>query len=234
MTLLETLFVMAVIAILLGVSLTGVSSMSTPRRQTAVTSLKGVLDQARAHAVASRKYTALMVVDGIPQAGVEPLNLVKHAVFEVGEPDEDGIYTTISRQITEWKSLPDGVCFVKNLAGHPTVLDLPLNRAQFQVRGLAGSGYPDATLGFLPGSPSRLLAGVVFAPNGSVVSPRLTPAVPHLDLHLVEGTVDSSGTGTSVTPSHDPPRMEGVRLTRLTGVTRYVDFSPNANPPAAP
>lgn len=230
MTLVEVTVVMAIIAILMGVSIAGLSNMSTPRRQAAVTAFKGAIDQTRAHAIATRKYVALMVVDGVPTDSVEPLNLARYAVFEVGEQAADGQYVTVSRQITEWKLLPDGICFAKGLTGKPTILDLPLTPNQYKVKGVSGAGYPDVELKFLPGEPVKMLAGVVFAPNGAVASPRLSPTVPNLDLLLVEGTVNASGPNTSVIPSNDPPRIEGIRLTRLTGVSRYYNDTPTTAP----
>ncbi|WP_081452835.1 pilus assembly FimT family protein [Verrucomicrobium spinosum] len=223
MTLVEVTVVMAIIAIMMGVGIAGLSNMSTPRRQTAVTTLKGTLDQARAHAIATRKYVALMVVDGVPPESVEPLNLCKYAVFEVGSPGTDGQYATDSKQVTEWKSLPDGVCFAKGLAGKPTILDLPLTLDQYRVRGISGAGYPEVELRFMSGNTFKMLPGIVFAPNGAVATPRLSAVVQNLDVLLVEGRVDAAGTATSVTPSHNPPRIEGVRMTRLTGISRYYD-----------
>lgn len=236
MTLVEVMMVTAILAILLGVSISGLSNMSTPRRQTAVTMLKGSLDQTRAHAIASRRYTALMIVDGVQVDTIEPLNLVKYAIFEIGEPGTNGQYVTIvpPRLISEWKSLPGGVCFVKGMNGKPTVLDLPLTVDQFKVRGLSGSGYPNAVLNFTTGSPATLLAGIVFGPNGAVAAPRLTPNVQNLDLMLVEGVVEMSGSTSSVRPAHDPPRIEGVRLVRLTGVSRYLEDRPFNSSPSQP
>jgi hypothetical protein len=162
-------------------------------------------------------------VDGVPPESVEPLNLSKYAVFEVGSPGTDGQYTTDSKQVTEWKSLPDGVCFAKGLTGKPTILDLPLTLDQYRVRGITGAGYPEVELRFMSGNTFKMLPGIVFAPNGAVASPRLTAVVPNLDVLLVEGRVDMAGTATSVAPNHNPPRIEGVRMTRLTGISRYYD-----------
>lgn len=233
-TLIEMLVVMAVIGIITGVSLAGIT-FSTPRRQVAVSTLKGVLDQTRAYAVEKRKYTAFMVVDGLTDDSMESPNLRKYAVFEVGELSTTGEYVVIqpARQVTEWKTLPTGVVFLKNDPNYPSALDSSVtsNIESVKIRTIrsgtnAGSpmgAYPTVDVRFSSQSTPVQLPGIVFAPTGAVASPRLANAGTLLNVCIVEGTSATTG-GTSRSVRNQPDSItEGVRLARLTGVTRYLD-----------
>lgn len=228
-TLVEMIVVVAIIGMVVGISLTGLN-FSTPRRQAAVSNLKGVLDQTRAHALESGKYTALMVVDGMDDGGVDTANLRKYAVFEVGELGNAGEWIVVepARQVTNWQSLPEGVAFLKDLPGFPTVLDTTVvsNSDLMKIRTLKsadGTGaYPEASPTFSSEGRKRL-PGVVFSPKGSVAAPRLVGSGQLLCLRVVEGTVESAGGTSTVRPTHDPALAEGVVISRLTGTTRYLD-----------
>jgi type II secretory pathway pseudopilin PulG len=232
------LVVMAIIGLVVGISLTGLN-FSTPRRQAAVSNLKGVLDQTRAHALESGKYTALMVVDGLNDGGLDTANLRKYAVFEVGELGTSGEWVAVepARQVTSWQSLPDGVAFLKDLPGFPTVLDTTLvsNPDLMKIRTLKsanGTGaYPEADLTFSNDGRKRL-PGVVFSPKGSVASPRLVGSGQLLCLRVVEGTVETADGSSTVRPTHDPALAEGVVISRLTGTTRYLDPIKGGDPAA--
>ncbi len=224
-TLTEVLAVLAIIVLLFGLGIPALTGfLSTPSRATAAASLMASLEESRATAMEQNQYVGLYIVDGISG---DDANLKKYAVFRVATMGSNGAFEGLAEpeQITEWRTLPDGIVFMKgNPASFPSLLDLPRNASTMGLRSVGSNPYyAKVELRYRDDKPQANLPCVIFAPNGGLAAPNGGSAA-NVDLHLVEGVVELGAGQSQVTVTSNPVRAETIRIGRYTGVPRFIPW----------
>lgn len=202
-SLVELLVVMAILSILLVAAIPVFSNNSNRERQASREMIKGHLQQARAHAIASGTATALAIptLAADPELGARAISLV-----EVENPA--GKYLPIKdgngkdRQLQRWGKLPANFYFLSSSqisTAQPTVLD---------------SG--DLLTVILNGK-SLDCHIIVFSPNGQIVRPasgtKITLAIGQ--------AADRNGSLTLTDKTGGSPVFDLLEINRLTGRTSF-------------
>lgn len=142
-SLVELLAVLGVITLLLALVAPSAVSLH-PARKTAAHELKGFLEHARGQAIArGREVYVAFADDGFPN---DTAPYRAYAAFVAAGDEQHGhIHDQEIEQISEWRTLPEGIVFVggeefETVPGARlrTVMDAPDRRA-FPVRGKSGS-----------------------------------------------------------------------------------------------
>lgn len=132
---------MGIVSLLLALSVPGLVS-SYPSRKTAVYELKGFLESARSEAVTRKREVYVAFADKSFPGETGPYRAF--ASFAAMEGEKHGVIgNQVLEQISEWRSLPDGIAFVHGKefetideAAFRTILDSPYRRIfETRVRG---------------------------------------------------------------------------------------------------
>lgn len=198
-TLIELLVVMGIIAILLVVTIPAVTSLSkSGGRKTAISSLIGAIEQARAEATKSGEKTYVVFPTFSASAAASTLDRYNYRAYAIFRFDPAN--PTQPKQLTSWKTLPIGVSL-----RHGSLAALPDTAAL----------SPPITIAFPPdASATPDFRCIQFDSTGAV-------ELPNNDVTLVvfEGAVN--GAAETVTSEKDasgnPLATESLKLSRLTG-----------------
>jgi hypothetical protein len=147
---------MAILMVLAGIAISGLSDSAHNARQITREMLRTHLQQARAHAIATRHHTALVIPDrDSGKSGLRAISLIEVEHVDGGYAPiraEHGI----DRPLQRWTKLPQNFHFVTHsmVGSHqPTVLD------------------HDHRLTVIQGGVEIRCHMIVFAPNGQITSP---------------------------------------------------------------
>lgn len=192
---------MGIIAILLVAVIPVVNSLSkSGGRKAAISSLLGVIEQARTQAIKGGQatYVVFPTFTGGSQSTLERYHHKSYAIFE-----DDPATPAVPKQLTNWKTLPAGVALRSTGSGKLSDLSDTSTLA------------PSLTLNFGPEPAATCVFRCVkFAANGEVESPPN-----NVTLTVFEGYVN--GTSEVITGSKDgsgnPSAAESIKIARLTG-----------------
>lgn len=200
-SLIELLVVMAILMVLVGIAVSGFSNSSHNARQTSREIAKTHLQQARAHAISSRNYTALV----IPARDSGGKGLRALSIIEVERMD--GSYTPLYNEnddallLQRWTTLPQNFHFVTHSlieSAQPTVVD------------------HEQTLTILQRGHEIECHMIVFAPNGQIASP--SSGAP---IHIAIAQVARNGNTFHISEiSNHKPVFDLLLVNRLTARTR--------------
>ena len=225
-TLVEMLTVMAIIAILLGVTIPAIRGINgTGSRKSAVRTMMGVLDQARMLAISDGKAT-YVVFAGSNLVGTAADTMVGHsyAVFE-----DNASFAPVQR--SAWINLPAGVSF-KVASDFDTLVNRPLAASEPTFNVVSPKGGEAVTV-------TRQLPYIKFDSTGAVDAALANDAeAQHFRVLLFDGIVTSTGTENSTrSASTDLTRQnflfDEIRINPATGRAKYtLDPSDNLSPTA--
>lgn len=199
----ELLVVMLILTILM-VAVAPVFMKSSQRsRQSARELVKGHLERARSHAIASATNTAFIIPDynAGNEIGGKMLGIAE--VRWVTTPGQQNGNYEITKVLQRWESLPGNmVVLPQNTSGHPraTVMEQAL-RAPMTLSGKAIAG-----------------AVIVFSPSGQIVS----PAEGTMEIILGQGRV-IGGQVTATEKTGNRVSYDLLQINRLTGRARQLD-----------
>lgn len=202
-SLIELLAVMAILMVLAGIAISGFSDSSHNARQISREILRTHLQQARAHAIATRHHTALV----IPDRDSGKLGLCAISLIEVELVDGD--YTPIRTEhgivkpLQRWTNFPQNFHFVTSSmigSDQPTLLD------------------HEKRLTVVQGSTEIRCHMIVFAPNGQIISP--SSGAP---IHIAIARVARNGSSFRIieNSAHEPV-FDLLLVNRLTAKTRNI------------
>lgn len=188
-TLIELLVVIGIISVLLVAVIPVVNSLSkSSGRKGATSNLLGAIEQARAQAIKDGRATYIVFPtfsSGTAQSIMERYNYKSYAIFE---DDPAGSAPT---QLTNWKTLPQGVSLRIAISSSP---------------------WTPISFNFSPIGVTQSFPCIKFNASGEVESP--TPASGPIQLSIFEGYVDGSG---SEVQTSKPIITETINISRLTG-----------------
>jgi prepilin-type N-terminal cleavage/methylation domain-containing protein len=203
-SLVELLVVIAIISILLVAAFPIFTNNSNSARQASREIIKGYLQQARAHAIASGNATAL----AIPVLGSDPaLGARSASLVEVEVDNSSGSYEPIQengqdRLLQRWGKLSGNFYFLTAAqanAPKPTVLETT-NTLQVTSKGKTFS-----------------CNAIVFAPNGQIVQP---PSGIIIAIAMGQA-INRNGSLTLTDRKNGQPVFDLLQVNRLTGRTRF-------------
>ncbi len=199
----ELLVVMVILMILLVAAAPVFMKSSQRARQSAREMVKGHLQRARAHAIATGVATAVIVPDysagndlGGKMLGIAEVNWV-------ATPNASGGAYQISKMLQRWESLPGSMLVLSQASTrHPrtTIMEQSL-RSPMTMAGKAITG-----------------AVIVFSPTGQVIS----PADGAMEIVLGQGNV-RAGQVTATEKNGNRISYDLLQINRLTGRTRQID-----------
>lgn len=219
-SLIELLTVIGIISILLALSVPGMIS-TYPSRKTSIYEVKGFLESARSEAVARKREVYVAFADSAFPGDSGPYRA--YASFAAVEGDKHGVIGDQElEQISEWRSLPEGIIFVHGEhfeilegASFRTVFDSSFRR-DFTSR-MGDGEIETARLPFL-----------LFSTNGRVLVPSYFE-VDALHVGIAEGHYerdDNALVFTGRRPSLDGegmfPQTECIALEYYTGRSRVI------------
>ncbi len=209
-TLIELLAVMAIVAMMMGLSIVGFQSVSRgASMRGSLAAVRSTLGLARQHAITNLKDTYVVFLDQNTGYGnierLKPMANRGYAVFEV-DPD---IPTLGGTFITEWRELPTGVIFDRTNPNSANVFNASRTLANVPVLRDGGNfGSVNASE-----YEFRTMHAIGFRPTGKAVHNGY-------HLYLVEGTVD-------VVPGQPVPEVlttgeiaVNLYVNALTGIVR--------------
>jgi prepilin-type N-terminal cleavage/methylation domain-containing protein len=201
---LTELMVVMLILMILMVAVAPVFMKSSQRsRQSARELVKGHLERARSHAIASATSTAFIIPDYIAGNVIGGKMLGIAEVRWVTPPGQQNGNYEITRVLQRWESLPGNMVILpQNASGHPraTVMEQAL-RAPMTLSGKSITG-----------------AVVVFSSSGQIVS----PASGTMEIILGQGRV-IGGQVTATEKAGDRVSYDLLQINRLTGRARQLD-----------
>lgn len=200
----ELIAVMAIITILLAIAVPALSDSSANARQSSREIIKSHLQQARAHAIAKRTATALIIP--IQSTGN---GLGAHALSLIEVQRVDGQYLPLGEAhaalLQRWTRLPKNFHFVSSAvigSAQPTVMDY------------------EETLTFIHGDKETVCQMIVFAPNGQITYPPSGAPI-----HIAYAPVTRNGNSFRITQFTDrKPVFDVLLVNRLTGRTRNLSL----------
>jgi prepilin-type N-terminal cleavage/methylation domain-containing protein len=202
-SLIELLVVMAIVLALAGIAANGIFGSSQNARLTSRDRVKVKLQQARAHAIATRNPTALIVPVGISgKYALRAMSLIEVEKIDgryVPMENENGDTALVQR----WTVLPGNFHFVTNRmigSEQPTVVDLE-NTLTIRQRG----NEIDCHM-------------IVFAPNGQIAWPSSGSPI-HIAIAQVAGNRNSFRISEI---SNEKPVFDLLLVNRLTAQTRSI------------
>ncbi len=190
--------------ILAGIMVSGISNSSLNARQTSREIIKNRLQQARAHAIATRKLTALIIPvrDSRWKAGLHAISLIEVEQVNgefVATKDENGDAVMSQR----WTTLPQKFHFVTNSmcrSDLPTVVDY------------------EKTLTISQRGQEMECHMIVFAPNGQINYP-----LPGAPIHIAIAQIARHGNTFRISQiSNHEPVFDLLVVNRLTARTRSI------------
>jgi type II secretory pathway pseudopilin PulG len=198
-TLLEILLVMGVIAIMMGVLVPAVTSLSKSNgRKAAIANLLGGIEQARAEAIKSGQaaYVVFPTFGSGAQSTLDRYNYRSYAIFE-----DDAASPGNVKQLTGWKSFPTGVAL--RAAGTAALSNLAD----------PGALTPPVAFSFAPDADAAPLKCFKFNSNGEIQAPAA-----NVLLGVFEGYVDNgSEVATTKDGSGNPSAVEYLTVSQFTG-----------------
>lgn len=205
-TLVELLAVIAVIVLLMVAGIPLLSDPSTHGRQTSREILRAHLQQARGHAIASGRATA-MIIAGHDGGSVRTGGLM--TIAEVEAQPAGGNPFRVTRLIQRWTLLPENMFFLNQSAvrsSQPTMMDSPpIVDAEYQKKPLG-------------------CHAVIFSPDG-----RITHPADGMPLTLAIGKGQQAQGGVIATQKSDGKVVfDLLRINRLNARARILD--PGATP----
>src|SRR5437016_418361 len=197
-TLLELLVVIGIIAILMGLLVPAVTSLSKSNgRKAAIANLLGGIEQARAEAIKSGQatYVVFPTFASGAQSTLDRYNYRSYAIFE-----DDAANPGSVKQLTAWKSFPIGVALravgtaaLSNLADPATLT-------------------PSVAFSFAPDPSAAPLKCFKFNSNGEVQAP-----AGNVLLGIFEGYVNGNEVATTKDGSGNPSAVEYLMVSQFTG-----------------
>lgn len=202
-SLIELLAVMAIVMILAGITVSGFFDSTQNARQTSREIVKTHLQQARAHAIATRNHTALIIpLRASGKSGLRALSLIE--VEKI-----DGRYVPMAKEngdaalVQRWTALPRNFHFVTNSmieSEQPTVVDHEKILTILQQR-----NEIDCHM-------------IVFAPNGQIAYP--SSGAP---IHIAIAQVARNRNSFRISEiSNQKPVFDLLLVNRLTARTRVI------------
>jgi prepilin-type N-terminal cleavage/methylation domain-containing protein len=201
-SLVELLAVIAIMALLIAVVVPVFTDPANSARQASREIIKGQLQRARAHAIASGSATAIAipVLATGGDLGVRAISLfevVKNGA--VYEPVKDA--SGVEKQLQRWETLPGNFHFLPATlisSPKPTIVDA----AETLL-----TNYKDKVV---------TCHLIVFAPNGQIV-------LPSSETHIAIARATNSGSSLSLTQkTNGQPVFDLLQVNRLTGRTRTI------------
>jgi prepilin-type N-terminal cleavage/methylation domain-containing protein len=199
----ELLVVMGILMILLAAAAPVFMKSSQRARQTAREMVKGHLQRARSHAIATGASTAVIVPDYSAGSEIGGKMLGIAEVNWVSSPTASGGAYQVSQMLQRWESLPGSVHVLSQATTrHPriTIMEQSL-RSPVMMAGKAISG-----------------AVIVFSPTGQIIS----PANGAMEIVLGQGSV-KAGQVTATEKTGNRVSYDLLQINRLTGRTRQID-----------
>ena len=200
-SLIELLVVIAIVLTLGGIAISGLSNSSHTARQNSRELVKAHLQQARAHAIATRATTALVIpIKSSGENGLHAISMIEVKRTDVGYApveNENGEAALLQR----WTKLTKSFHFVTNtMIGSDllTVVD------------------HEETLTILHHGSEIECHMVVFAPNGQITYP-----IAGAPIHIAIAEVAHKGDAFSISQmTNDKPVFDLLVVNRLTSKTR--------------
>ena len=194
---------MGILMVLLATAAPVFMKSSQRARQTAREMVKGHLQRARSHAIATGASTAVIVPDYSAgnEIGGKMLGIAE--VNWVSTPTASGGAYQISQMLQRWESLPGSVHVLSQATTrHPrtTIMEQSL-RSPMMMAGKTISG-----------------AVIVFSPTGQIIS----PANGAMEIVLGQGSV-KAGQVTATEKNGNRVSYDLLQINRLTGRTRQID-----------
>jgi prepilin-type N-terminal cleavage/methylation domain-containing protein len=198
-SLIELLVVIAILTILAGIAIPVISNSSSNTRRTAREIVKNHLQQARAHAIATRNHTALIIPDS--ESGANGLCALSLAEVE----KIDGKYEVIENEhgasslLQRWAKLPKNMHFISNtiMEREPsTILD------------------HEQKLSILASGKETECHMIVFAPNGQIDYPTAGSIIQIAIAQLDKGQIADR--------SDSEPVIDLLLVNRLTGKAQSI------------
>lgn len=203
-TLVEMLVVLAIIAIVTLVAAPLFTNPADNGRQSAKVLLRSHLNQARAHALATGKPTAVL----IPDSRTTESNGGLLGIAEVESSGGPNPPYRVTSLIQRWISLPDTMFFLGSSALNLPVVPLtdrePVAKATYRTREVD-------------------CYGVVFAPDGRIIYPAADGKP--LALAIGQGRRTPSGVTSTLRGGGGKPIHDLVQVNRLNGRMRSLDPS---------
>jgi prepilin-type N-terminal cleavage/methylation domain-containing protein len=199
----ELLVVMVILMVLLVAAAPVFMKSSQRARQSARELVKGHLQRARSHAIASGKATAVIIPDYAAGSDVGGKMLGLAEVNWVSTPENSSGSYQITQLLQRWDSLPGSMIILpQSTAGHPRITIMeqamrsPMTYARRNITG----------------------AVIVFSPNGQIVSPPSGA----MEILLGQGKV-AGGQVTATEKNGNKVSYDLLQINRLTGRARQID-----------
>jgi len=198
-SLIELLVVIAILTVLAGIAIPVISSTSSNARRTSREIVKNHLQQARAHAIATRNHTALIIPDR--ESGENGLCALSLAEIE----KKDGKYAAIENEhgsdslLKRWSKMPKNVHLISN--------------AMMECEALTILDHEEK-LSVLDRGKETECHMIVFAPNGQIDYP---PA--GTTIHIAIAKLDK---GQIADRSDGKPVFDLLLVNRLTGKAQSI------------
>ncbi len=196
-SLIELLVVITIFTILVGIAIPVISGAPSNARRTSREIVKNHLQQARAHAIATRNHTALIIPDR--ESGANGLCALSLSEIE----KKDGKYTAIENEhgstslLQRWSKLPKNMQFISNAMMECEALTILDHEEKLNIQ-----DHGKETECHM----------IVFAPNGQIEYPSAGTAI-----HIAIAQLDK---GQTADRSDSKPVFDLLLVNRLTGKTQ--------------
>jgi prepilin-type N-terminal cleavage/methylation domain-containing protein len=198
-SLIELLAVIAILAVLAGIAVPAISNSSSNARRTSREIVKNHLQQARAHAIATRNHTALV----IPVRDSEAKGLCAMSLVEIKKMD--GKYVPIENEhgsgslLKRWSTLPKNMHLISNAMMECEPLTILDHEEKLNV--LNRGKETECHL-------------IVFAPNGQIDYPPAGETIHIAIAQMDRGRITDRADGR--------PVFDLLLVNRLTGKAKYI------------